>query len=107
MNTDLQKDAQENKLLAIVSYIPFLFLIPLFVAKHSAFARYHANQGALITIVWLAGFVISSILPWFFGTLFTAVWGLALLACFVIGLLNVLNGQMKPLPLVGETKIIK
>ncbi|TSB45498.1 hypothetical protein [Alkalicoccobacillus porphyridii] len=102
-----QTDAQQNKLLAIVAYIPILFLIPLFVAKDSAFARYHANQGILVTIIWAAGLVVASILPGFLSGLFSTVWMLALIACFIIGLLNVLRGETNPLPFIGETKIIK
>ena len=35
------------------------------------------------------------------------VVGIASLVFFIIGIINVLNGQMKPLPLIGKFTIIK
>ena len=39
------RDAQDNKVMAILAYFGPLVLIPIFAAKESRFARYHANQG--------------------------------------------------------------
>jgi len=44
-----EDDIEENKKWAILSY--FLFFIPLLVARDSHFARFHANQSCMITIV--------------------------------------------------------
>ena len=43
-------DVANNKVMAILSYFWILFLIPLFAAKESPFARFHANQGLLLFI---------------------------------------------------------
>ncbi|MCM2677059.1 hypothetical protein [Alkalicoccobacillus plakortidis] len=107
VQTDSKKDAQDNKLFAIVAYIPILFLIPLLAAKESPFARYHANQGALVTIIWAAGYLITSIVPGLLNILLGPIFGLLMLAIFIIGVLNVSKGEMKPLPIIGETKLIK
>lgn len=44
-------DIAKNKGMAVLSYIWILFIIPLFAAKDSKFARFHANQGLVLFIV--------------------------------------------------------
>lgn len=39
------RDIQNNKVMAILAYFGILVLIPIFAAKESKFARFHANQG--------------------------------------------------------------
>ena len=43
-------DIQNNKAMGILSYIGLLVLIPIFAAKDSKFARFHANQGLVLVI---------------------------------------------------------
>ncbi len=106
------KDAQENKVIAILSY--FIFFIPLLTSKESKFARYHANQGLLLLIFCVAGNIILSILSAIFGLLaFVAlilipiiglvwlVFGVAILALLIAGIINASNGKMQPLPVIG------
>ena len=94
-----------NKLLAAISYIGILFLVPLLAAKDDAFARYHANQGL---VLFLAGIVISivSVIP-FIGWVVALVGGIATLVLAILGIVNAVNGNMKPLPLIGGIVIIK
>ena len=37
------EDVQNNKVFAILAYIGILVLVPIFAAKESKFARFHAN----------------------------------------------------------------
>ena len=53
---------ESNKLMAAISYIWILFLVPLFAAKDDAFARFHANQGLVLFITNIALYIISIIL---------------------------------------------
>ena len=46
-----QEDIQNNKTMAILAYIGILVLIPIFAAKESKFARFHANQGLVLLII--------------------------------------------------------
>ena len=68
-------DIQNNKALAVLSYIGIFVLIPIFAGKNSPYARYHANQGLVLflaEIIWwvfcsltfLAPYSGSSILWW-------------------------------------------
>lgn len=111
---DIQ-DAQNNKAMAVLAYI--IFLIPLLAAKESKFARYHTNQG----LVLFLGSVALSIVYTVFTTILTAIsWRLGLavgsilwLVFFlptilaIIGIINAVNGRMKPLPIIGGINILK
>ena len=46
MNSDVafdSNDVAQNKVMGILAYIGFLFLVPLLAAKDSKYARFHAN----------------------------------------------------------------
>ena len=108
------KDAQDNKAMAVLAYI--IFLIPLFAAKESPFARYHTNQGLVLAIAAVAYGIVYGIL----STIVLAIsWRLYLVVSIlgwvgvvfavlsVIGIINAVNGRMKPLPIIGRIKILK
>lgn len=96
---------KNNKLMAAISYIWILFLVPLFAAKDDAFARFHANQGLVLLIVNIALYIIS-IIP-FVGPIISGIGGIATLIFMILGIINALKGEMKPLPLIGGIEIIK
>jgi len=95
-----KKDAEENKVLAIIGYIGILCLVPLLAKKDSKFAQYHGKQGLVLLIVWILVSVVMvvPILGWivgFFGHI----------ACFVlmiVGIVHVANGETKELPWIGK-----
>lgn len=108
------KDAQDNKAMAVLAYI--IFLIPLFAAKESPFARYHTNQGLVLAIAAVAYGIVYSILS---AIVLAISWRLYLVVSIlgwvgvvfavlsVIGIINAVNGRMKPLPIIGGIKILK
>ncbi len=108
------KDAPDNQAMAVLAYN--IFLIPLFAAKESPFARYHTNQGLVLTLAAVAYGIVYSIL----STIVLAIsWRLYLVVSIlgwvgvvfavlsVIGIINAVNGRMKPLPIIGKIKILK
>lgn len=106
------RDINENKVIAMFSYLSLLVLIPIFGAKESGYARFHANQGLVLMLAEIISVtaceILSNIL--FFGWIFGIVEGLAGLACFVfsvIGIINALSGRAKELPIVGKIRILK
>ncbi len=106
------QDIEQNKLMAVLAYLSWLVLVPLFAAKESKFARFHCNQGIVLAIaeiaVWIA-FGILRRLP-LIGWLFAIAEGLVTLVCFVfavIGIINAVNGKAKELPFVGGFRILK
>lgn len=118
-----KKDIEQNKVMAILSYFGILVLIPIFAAKDSKFARYHANQGLTLFIALFGWWIVDYILTMLLRTL---LWrGLGLWEIYslcgtvlnlvyiiftvlaVIGIINTLNGRAKELPLIGKFKILK
>ena len=110
------KDAQDNKVMAILAYFGPLVLIPILAAKGSKFARYHSNQGLVLFIAFVAysiayGILSSIILAisWrlYFITSILSFVGLIFTVLAVIGIINACKGEMKPLPVLGSIKILK
>ena len=101
-------DAEQNKGMAVIAYL--LFFVPLLTGDHnkSPFVKYHTNQGTILFIFAVGGAIVSSILTLILiGILLGIVVSIVSLAFLVIGIINVVNGRMKPLPLIGKYTIIK
>ncbi|NTU67133.1 MAG: hypothetical protein HGB08_04400 [Candidatus Moranbacteria bacterium] len=89
---DAASDAKENMLWGIIAYLGILCLIPLLAKKDSQFAQFHAKQGLVMAIggffAWIPFF------GWMLGLLLFVLW--------IMAIISVVNGEMKPLPVVGE-----
>lgn len=107
-----KKDIEDNKAMAILAYIGWLVLIPIFGAKSSAYARYHSNQGLILAIVETVIAVVFGLLGLipYVGVIFSICSWLLELCCFalfIIGLVNAINGKAKELPIIGGYKLLK
>lgn len=96
------KDIEENKAIAFLSYLGILALVPLLAKKDSKFAQFHAKQGLVLfvgwfVIAWIAGFI--PFLGWFLIVPAVSIFGIVLA---IMGLINVANGEIKELPVIGE-----
>lgn len=111
------EDKAKNKVMAILSYIGILVLIPILAAKDSKFAKFHANQGLILFIANVAYSVVTGILGFVLGlipvvgTFFPTVFGilsLVFVAGMVFGIYNAATGKAKELPFIGGLiKILK
>lgn len=109
-------DIQQNKVMAVLSYIGILVLVPILGAKDSKFARYHANQGLLLLIASAAYNIALRIvnvilyaISWrlaFIGTILSAV-SIAFFVLMIIGIVNAANGRAKELPVIGKYRLLK
>ena len=109
-------DVQNNKVMAVLSYIGILVLIPILAAKESPFARFHANQGLILIlceiIFAVANMILSSIFA-FLGPLVllwklvAALVNIAFLVLLILGIVNAAQGMAKELPLIGKFSILK
>ena len=110
-------DIEQNKVMGILAYLSWLVLIPIFAAKDSKFARYHANQGLVLAITEVAWWIVTAILnailyaiSWRLGALVGTLLGLVnlvFLVLLVLGIVNAANGKAKELPVIGKFKILK
>ena len=91
---------QKNIGMAVVAYI--LFFIPLLTeAKKDPFVKYHVKQGLLIFIGLVAANIFGGISPWFLWWIDNLLY-LAFFVLMIIGIMNAIKGEEKPLPLIGK-----
>lgn len=109
-------DIESNKIMAVLSYISWLVLIPLFAARESRFARFHVNQGLVLAIAeiiwWIVEVVVGFAIGWvpLVGTLVTGLLGLiniVFLVFAILGIINAAQGKAKELPIIGKFTILK
>lgn len=115
------KDVQDNKVMAILAYLGILVLVPIFAAKESKFARFHANQGVVLLICEIAFGIVYFIVSLLaailiaaglgmIGTILIGVVGLCyfvFLILAILGIINAAKGEMKELPFIGKYRILK
>ena len=90
----------DKNMIAILSYIGILFLIPLLAAKDSPFAQYHAKQGL---VLFIAGIISSMIMAIpFLGWVVAPILWIILMVLGIIGIVNVVQGKQTPLPIIGK-----
>ncbi len=124
-----EKDINDNKGISILSYFGPLVFIPMLAKKDSKYARFHANQGLTLFIVYVGYTVLQNILlailraifPWkwdygYLGgrgfifdalsTILSLIWiPIGIIA--IIGIINAASGKAKELPLIGKFKFLK
>lgn len=103
-NPTFEKEVQtsEDKSIGIIAYLTLIGLIIAFVMnkdKNDVFGAYHIKQSLGLCVCGIGLFIIGMIpiLGWiisFLGTLF-------LLYLWIMGLMNALNGKLKPVPVLG------
>ncbi len=94
------KDVEENKVIAALSYIWILFIIPLIVKKDSRFCVEHAKQGLVLFIAELIVLIIR-IIP-VLGWIVAYVLGVVLTIVSLIGLIYALQGKFWKIPIVYD-----
>ena len=110
-------DAEKNKIFGILAYLGILCLVPILAAKESPFARYHANQGLVLFILWIViavalniiDLVLLTILPSGMGFIVSilSLAYLGILILVILGIINAAAGKCVPLPLIGGIKLLK
>ena len=106
------QDIAQNKVMAILSYISILVLIPVFAAKNSAFAKFHANQGLILFIAQFGlGLVLGllGLIP-YVGVVFSILMWICEVVLFALsltGLIYAILGKAKELPFIGGIYILK
>ena len=99
----------KNKLLAAIAYVWVLGIVTIICGKEDPFARYHANQGLVLLIANIASVIVGFILGLipFIGPIVSWIISIALFVFMILGIINAVKGEMKPLPFIGGIEIIK
>lgn len=112
-----QQDVEQNKVMAILAYFGILVLVPIFAAKESKFARFHANQGLILLIAAIVYSVLVQVLTsvlvqislgllGLFAIVLSLAW-LVFAVLAIIGIINAAKGEFKELPIIGKYQILK
>ena len=108
------EDIEENKVLALFSYIGILFLIPFFTVRKSPYARFHINQGIILFITSIILNVTIAITVWplyvihlsFLAAIIKSL-NLVPAVVMVFGIINAVRGKAIEIPFIGGIRIIK
>jgi uncharacterized membrane protein len=86
--------------MAVVAYV--IFFIPLLTnAKDDPFVKYHVKQGMVLFICSVIVWFIARVMP-VIGWVASPILNIAILILLIIGIINAVNGEEKPLPLIGQ-----
>ncbi len=103
---------RNNEILySILGYFGILVLIPILAGKDSAFCKHHANQSLVLLIAEVASVILTAIAGiggiFFVFQILSWILSLGCFVFFILGIISAAKYETKPLPLIGEIKILK
>ena len=110
------RDSRNEKLLSAMAYLGILVVVPFFMERKTQFVRYHLGQGVTLFAAEILYGIIYQLLV---VMVLMVSWRLYLIVriagyvAFVfpvlalIGIINVLNGQEKELPVIGKIRLFR
>ena len=103
--------SMDPKTAAIVCYITWIGLVLAVVMadRNDPFFKFHLNNSLILVICGFATGIVGAVLfliP-IIGWLIFLAAEVFLLVCLIMGLVSAVNGECKPLPLIGEFQILK
>lgn len=93
-------DVSDDRIIAAISYLGVLCLIPLLLKKDDKLAMHHGRQGLILLIGWVAIW-FASFVP-VLGWLVAFFVGIAFVVLMVIGIIKALAGEMWEMPVLGK-----
>ena len=105
-NESSQKDpvldftkGNNSTVMGVLSYLGPLVIIPYLMEKKDEFVRFHTKQGLVLFGLEVVVMILGSMMYlYMIGTLFNLVT----LVLSIIGIVNVVQGQRKELPVIGS-----
>lgn len=95
------KEVEEGKAFAAVGYLFILCLVPLFLKRDNAFARFHGKQGLALCICEIAAFIIKNFIP-FIGDFIGLVAYIVFFALSIFGIYQAVIGNYWKMPIIGD-----
>ena len=111
-----KKNVENNKITAVLAYLGVLVVVPFFLEKKSQFVKYHVGQGMNLFVLEIVYGIIYRFLAvavlmisWrlYFIVRLMGAAALVFPVLAVMGIINVLNGQEKELPVIGKIRLIR
>lgn len=90
--------ADNNTVLAVLSYLGPLVIISYLLGKDNEFVRFHSKQGMVVFGFEIVMWVLGSMMYLYFVM---NLLNLATLILSIIGIVNAIKGEKKELPFVG------
>jgi len=118
------QDIAANKGMSVLSYIWILFLVPMFAAPQSKFAKFHVGQGVTLfalsiatgIISFLLGLIQVPVMVWGYPTgYFSTPWYISIvqflitvpsIVFMIMGIVNAASGKAKELPIIGKFNLL-
>lgn len=94
------KDVEDNKYLALLSYIGILCLVPLLGKKDSKFCQEHGKQGLVLFLFEIAVMVLGMV-PVIGWLAIGPIGSLLALVLSIVGIVNVFQGKFWEIPVLG------
>ena len=94
-----------NKMVtSIFAYIGVVFWLIAYIAGDKEGAKFHLNQGLILAIAGVVASILSYIpVIWILGSIISVVC----LVFAILGIISAVKGEEKPLPVIGNIKILK
>lgn len=108
-----EKEKSEGIFFGILSYLSVLCLIPYFLENKNNFVKFHAKQGLnLFLLEIIVGFSASVLVVLLLFLGFAVVLVRNIIECIffvvsIIGIIDVIQGKARELPIVNKIKIVK
>lgn len=88
---------------AALSYVLGLFTGALFLvlAHGNSYVRFHAMQSIVLSVVWLGGWIVLTIVP-VIGWVLLPFWGLLMFVFWLVAIVKAWQGEMFKIPILGQ-----
>lgn len=94
-------DGNKTTFMAILSYLGPFVIIPLAMGMDDSFVKFHTKQGLVLAIIWVLERVILMFIASKSLLLVFGIINVALVILAIIGIINVIQGKEKELPIIG------
>jgi len=99
-----ENDMKKTRYLCAFAYL--IFFLPLVISPRSNYARFHANQGFVLTAAFMLSTLLAIIIP-AIGHYIVSALTLAYICLIIYGVNNALSMRIRTLPLLGRIKLIR
>lgn len=100
-------DESQLKLVSAIGYLGILFLIPYLLHPKNEFAVFHANQSLILFIGAIVINIVGGLIPFIGWFIIVPLGNLCVLGLAIMGIINVVHGEKKRLPFIGNFELLK